>query len=158
MVLCMSSFLVDGPLPSTPPTSHRPVLLHSHSLPSLLYAYLHEALYLFATTNLLITRAFVASLRCHHATWTVEGRWGVEPYERARHGCGTEVKAITYSNMQIFVHGARVGIDGDEEGGLEDSSRSSSSSSSSSEEHSAEPPHPRSRPMHGADLYVIVDI
>ena len=86
MVLCMSSFLVDGPLPRTPRPTRHPFRLHSHSLPSLLYSFLHEALYLFATTHTLITHCTVHTLTQHHLAWMVEGEWGGEEYDRRRHG------------------------------------------------------------------------
>ena len=139
--LCMHSFLVDRPLPSQQRvTAVVPFVLSSHSLPSLLFAFLDESLYLFLTRDLLITDVRVRQLLQTDHSWLVNGEWRGVTYDGDVHGRGTEVKAITYSNMQLYVHGKRVG----EEAGTDDGDGGGEKKASAT--------------MHGADLYVIVDI
>ncbi|MFH4976335.1 hypothetical protein AB6A40_003044 [Gnathostoma spinigerum] len=67
---------------------------------SMLARILDEALFFFSTEPLFVGRvAKVLSL--DRETWTINVRcWG-ESFDLSRHPQGTEVKAITYSNMQI---------------------------------------------------------
>lgn len=138
--LCMHTFMCDRPLP--PPTHYTTVqrfTLTSHSLPSLLFHFLDESLYLFLTRDLLITAVPVHTLARTEHSWLVEGEWRGVRYEGDEYGRGTEVKAITYSNMQLYVEGKRVGEEAGTGGGEEMASAVTAA-------------------MHGADLYVIVDI
>ena len=139
----MSSFLTDSPLPSPslPPSAcplHRRLQLSSHDLPSLLFSFLNEALFLFHTEDFLITASQVAALgpvdsppQAQPPQWRLEAEWGGEVYDRRRHGGGTEIKAITYSCMQIYERGRRLGADEEQQ---------------------------QQQGMHAADLFVIVDI
>ena len=72
---------------------------------------------------------------------------------------GTEIKAVTYSNMQIYVGGQRVGEDEEEEeeGEGEGEGRGGGEGRVKSPKRVKED-RPVGRTMHGADLYVIVDI
>ena len=145
--LAMHTFMTDHTLPNphtTHPTTTLPFTLTSHSLPSLLFHFLDESLYLFLTRDLLIIDVPIRQLAQVEHSWLVAGEWRGVTFDGDVHGRGTEVKAITYSNMQIFVGGKRVGeeagtgpvMDGDGE----------------------EVASVVGREMHGADLYVIVDI
>ena len=140
--LCLHTFMVDRPLPpaaTTDCTSALPFTLTSHSLPSLLFHFLDESLYLFHTRDLLLVDAPIRQLASIEHSWLVEGDWRGVTFDGDVHGRGTEVKAITYSNMQLYVQGKRVG----EEAGTGDGEEMAGAVAAA---------------MHGADLYVIVDI
>ena len=140
--LCMHTFMVDRPLPdphSTHCTTTLRFTLTSHSLPSLLFHFLDESLYQFLARDLLVLDPRVRQLAQVEHSWLVEGEWRGVTYDGDVHGRGTEVKAITYSNMQLYVQGKRVG----EEAGTGDGDEMASAAAAA---------------MHGADLYVIVDI
>ena len=139
--LCMHSFLTDTSLP--PPhtaTTLLPFTLTSHSLPSLLFHYLDESLYLFLTTDLLIVDVVITQLASIDHSWLIQGEWHGVTYNGDIHGRGTEVKAITYSNMQLYVDGKRVGEEAGTGGDVEETASAAAAA------------------LHGADLYVIVDI
>ncbi|XP_041361572.1 protein archease-like [Gigantopelta aegis] len=67
---------------------------------SLLYNYLDEFLYLFSAEPYIIPRVIrITEFDIEHFKIKAIG-YG-EPFDREKHPPGTEVKAITYSNMQI---------------------------------------------------------
>ena len=70
-----------------------------HDLDSLLYAYLDEFLFRFSTDGFCCKDAKVLQLDRERFSITVQGNG--ETYDLSRHPQGTEIKAITYSNMQI---------------------------------------------------------
>eukprot|EP00891_Asterochloris_glomerata_P000144 jgi/Astpho2/144/Aster-04609 len=66
---------------------------------SLLFAFLDELLFKFHTEMLVCTKLRITKLDRKAWKLTAEGSGG--PFDRQRHASGTEVKAITYSAMQI---------------------------------------------------------
>ena len=73
---------------------------------SLLFNLLDEFLYRFATNEWIVRDVVVERLDLTAFSATVTG-YG-EAFTLQKHTQGTEIKAITYSNMQIFVQGKRV--------------------------------------------------
>lgn len=74
--------------------------LRSHSLDSLLHKFLEECLNLFTSSDIIVREVTVHRLdlaECSMAA-TLEG----EKFNLDKHTQGTEVKAITYSAMQIL--------------------------------------------------------
>jgi SHS2 domain-containing protein len=67
---------------------------------SLLYEFLEEFIFIF-TTELLVFKE-VKIIEFDRQNWKLKARCCGEKYQRKKHGEGTEVKAITYSNMQIY--------------------------------------------------------
>src|SRR5437016_3372318 len=89
-------------------------VLHTsgHDLDSLLFTLLDEFLYRFATNEWIVRDVKIESLDLSIFTLRVTG-YG-EHFTLSKHTQGTEIKAITYSNMQIYVNGLRVKSDNDE--------------------------------------------
>eukprot|EP00013_Stygamoeba_regulata_P029915 CAMPEP_0177666180 /NCGR_PEP_ID=MMETSP0447-20121125/21446_1 /TAXON_ID=0 /ORGANISM="Stygamoeba regulata, Strain BSH-02190019" /LENGTH=146 /DNA_ID=CAMNT_0019172315 /DNA_START=20 /DNA_END=461 /DNA_ORIENTATION=- len=82
--------------------------LEGHDLESLLYNFMDEWLFQFCTEFFICKEVSVTTLDCDHFKITSVGRG--EIFERGRHVPGTEIKAITYSNMQIHQAPGRVDI------------------------------------------------
>eukprot|EP00899_Mesostigma_viride_P012193 jgi/Mesvir1/20975/Mv08041-RA.2 len=70
-----------------------------HDMHSLLFAFLDELLYVFST-EMFVARA-VEVLEFDRANWKIRAKGMGEAFEMGKHAQGTEVKAITYSNMQV---------------------------------------------------------
>lgn len=77
---------------------------------SLLFNYLDELLYHFCTDGFCCKDVRVESLDRTNETPSLTAVAYGEKYDQARHTPGTEVKAITYSNMQIREAEGRVDI------------------------------------------------
>lgn len=77
----------------------REVVASGHDLQSLLFNYLDELLFIYATEYIMFCRIAISKLDLTDFSITATGRG--EKFDRQRHECGTEVKAITYSAMQI---------------------------------------------------------
>uniref|UniRef100_A0A914UV83 Archease domain-containing protein n=1 Tax=Plectus sambesii TaxID=2011161 RepID=A0A914UV83_9BILA len=74
---------------------------------SLLFHFLDEWLFAFSAEPFFIPRT-VKIVEFDREQWTLKARgWG-ESFDIAKHPQGTEVKAITYSNMQIHENEGRV--------------------------------------------------
>ncbi|KAF5829177.1 archease-like protein [Dunaliella salina] len=80
----------------------REITAEGHDLHSLLYNFLDEVLYIFHTELLVCRDMEVTSL--DQGAWTITAVGRGETFERGRHEQGTEVKAVTYSAMQIYVN------------------------------------------------------
>ncbi|KIZ00642.1 Protein archease-like protein [Monoraphidium neglectum] len=81
------------------PAATRTYFAEGHDMHSLLFAFLDELLFVFATDMVVCREVEVLELdRGAHRICAVGHG---ERFERGRHEAGTEVKAITYSNMQI---------------------------------------------------------
>ena len=70
-----------------------------HDLESLLYSWLEELIYIFGTSELVLTRIDVAEFSTDPPAIRAVG-YG-EVFDPSLHGGGTEVKAITYHRMEI---------------------------------------------------------
>ena len=77
-----------------------------HDALSLLYNFLNECLFLFSGEGIVCRHVHVPSLSrpsSTHPLWRVVGYAYGESFNTRKHApVGTEVKAITYSHMQIF--------------------------------------------------------
>lgn len=73
-----------------------------HDLPSLLFNTLDECLYIFHTENFVMKQVIFRVLSTDKFQIAAVARGGL--FDATQHSHGTEVKAITYSNMQIL-HG-----------------------------------------------------
>ncbi len=71
-----------------------------HDLDSLLYGFLDELLFLFSAEPFLISKKLEIT-NFDLENWTINCRCYGEAFDLAKHPQGTEVKAITYSAMQI---------------------------------------------------------
>lgn len=77
----------------------RPYTAEGHDLPSLLYHWLDELLFGFST-EFFVPRELKIT-KFDREAWKIEAEGCGEMFDRQRHVCGTEIKAITYSAMQI---------------------------------------------------------
>ena len=69
---------------------------------SLLFHFLDEFLFLSCTDDYFMARE-VKIVNFDRETWTIKARGFGEDFDRTRHGGkGTEIKAITYSAMQVY--------------------------------------------------------
>lgn len=98
-VVGLHAYIVDAP--DAVPTHITQIEARGHDEHSLLYAVLDEALFLFASDNFVISRARVDGLQDITKQSSVSIRlWGYY-FQHGVHPQGTEVKAITYSNMHV---------------------------------------------------------
>ncbi|GBF96833.1 archease [Raphidocelis subcapitata] len=81
------------------PAAERTYEASGHDLHSLLYAFLDELLFSFSTELVVCREVEVTEL--DRGAWTVRAVGRGERFVRGRHEAGTEVKAITYSAMQV---------------------------------------------------------
>lgn len=77
----------------------RQIQASGHDLHSLLFNWLDELLFAYATEYVMFGDITIDSFDIEGFSITATGRG--EKFDRSRHECGTEVKAITYSAMQI---------------------------------------------------------
>lgn len=75
------------------------VTADAHDWVSLLYAFMDECLYVFHTESFAMKEINVTELDTEKWVIRAVARGGM--FDNSRHAQGTEVKAITYSNMQI---------------------------------------------------------
>ncbi|GFR43523.1 hypothetical protein Agub_g4618, partial [Astrephomene gubernaculifera] len=73
--------------------------MEGHDLPSLLYAFLDELLFVFATELFLAASVRITSF--DRESFVIEAEGFGETFDRTVHEVGTEIKAITYSAMSI---------------------------------------------------------
>ena len=78
----------------------REVEVRGHDLDSLLFNFLDELLFLFCTEFFVARELEVTAL--DQDSWSLTARGRGEIFSRDTHVAGTEVKAITYSAMQIL--------------------------------------------------------
>ena len=79
----------------------RVVEAKGHDMLSLLYSFMDEFLYLFCGDEIAISQIDVLELDT--TNWTARARGRGEAFDLAKHPQGTEIKAITYSNMSVNV-------------------------------------------------------
>jgi SHS2 domain-containing protein len=125
MAPCMFNYMTDLSDIVEDPSAMEEFTVKGHDLKSLLFAYMDEMLFRFCTDGLCIRRVEV--LQPIDPTGTATGRWTGEDeaeegpseikgpeltcalrahgcsFDRSKHVQGTEIKAITYSNMQIHI-------------------------------------------------------
>mmetsp|Transcript_12818 Transcript_12818/g.22095 ORF Transcript_12818/g.22095 Transcript_12818/m.22095 type:complete len:208 (+) Transcript_12818:36-659(+) len=86
----------------------REVQASAHDMMSLLFAFMDEFLFIFSTEYFVAKEVHVTSL--DKDNWTITATGKGEIFSRSKHTPGTEVKAITYSNMQIHEKPERTDI------------------------------------------------
>ncbi|KAL4451895.1 hypothetical protein ABPG75_007557 [Micractinium tetrahymenae] len=117
VALCMFNYMTPLKGISLDAAQTRRYEAEGHDLQSLLFNFLDEVLFAFSTEffvakRLRITRfaradqpaapgAAKGAGEGDEGGWRIEAEGEGERFDRARHACGTEVKAITYSAMQI---------------------------------------------------------
>jgi len=81
----------------------RDIEAQGHDLHSLLYNFLDGLLSVFNTDLFVCRKVSITSF--DRAQWKISAKGMGEVFDRCRHECGTEIKAITYSAMRV-VEGA----------------------------------------------------
>lgn len=81
-------------------TQEREFEVSGHDLQSLLFAFLDELLFSFNTEQFVCRDLEITEF--DRAAHRIRARGVGERFDRETHECGTEVKAITYSAMQII--------------------------------------------------------
>ena len=77
------------------------IVASGHDLESLLYNFLDECLFIFSADPFLCASE-VHITEFNEDNFSIKATLHGEPFDLSKHNQGTEVKAITYSNMQIF--------------------------------------------------------
>ena len=91
----------DEDAPATEPTVGHSFEVEAHDAHSLLFAFLDELLFNFHTTMTVCNAVQVLPIERGEGTWRVRGTGVGERFVDGVHEQGTEIKAITYSAMQI---------------------------------------------------------
>ncbi|GIM01884.1 hypothetical protein Vretimale_6669, partial [Volvox reticuliferus] len=95
----LAMFNYMSPLEYVRPRTTRSYRAEGHDLPSLLFAFLDELLFVFATELFLAAEVKITSFDRNN--FVIEAEGGGEIFDREMHEIGTEIKAITYSAMSI---------------------------------------------------------
>lgn len=72
----------------------------AHDLQSLLFSFMDECLYIFHTEGFVVKEAIIIDLNT--SSWSLKALLKGGMFDGSKNEKGTEVKAITYSNMQII--------------------------------------------------------
>ena len=83
------------------PIQEENVEASGHDLESLLYNFLDECLFIFSADPFLCA-SIVNITEFDKVQFKIKALLRGEPFDLSKHPQGTEVKAITYSNMQIY--------------------------------------------------------
>eukprot|EP01136_Pigoraptor_vietnamica_P023584 Opistho-1_new@75830 len=108
VVLAMFDYMTDLDRVDIDESQTRTFEVEGHDLESLLYNFMDEFLYVFSTEFFVPREVHVDDIDTDAFRIRVTGRG--EVFDRAKHTQGTEVKAITYSNMQIHQSESRADI------------------------------------------------
>ena len=89
--------------------------MSGHDRSSLLFKFLDELLFKFSTDLLICKRVTVLAVNCEEGeredgACTLRARLEGEAFDLGKHPQGTEVKAITYSNMQIHQEATKIDL------------------------------------------------
>ncbi|GLC61394.1 hypothetical protein PLESTB_001751400 [Pleodorina starrii] len=95
----LAMFNYMSPLELVRPRETRSYRAEGHDLPSLLYGFLDELLFVFATELFLAASLTITTF--DRVNWVIEAEGVGEAFDREVHEVGTEIKAITYSAMAI---------------------------------------------------------
>jgi len=95
--------------PEATPAGGLTITAEGHDAQSLLFNWLDECLFVFVGGDLIVLKeievvAFEQPGEKGEGRWRIEALGKGERFDRARHQQGTEIKAITYSAMQIIDH------------------------------------------------------
>uniref|UniRef100_A0A1D2AFN4 Archease domain-containing protein n=1 Tax=Auxenochlorella protothecoides TaxID=3075 RepID=A0A1D2AFN4_AUXPR len=107
--LCMYNYMTPltgmGEALDSPPRKFQAT---GHDLHSLLFSFLDELLFVFNTEFFVCQTLSITSLDLEGFTLEAEGRG--DTFDRARHAAGTEIKAITYSAMEVVQNAERTDV------------------------------------------------
>jgi SHS2 domain-containing protein len=78
------------------------ITVNAHDMNSLLYAFMDEFLNEFNTHDMVCKRVTIKDMQTMGETFKIKALFEGEKFDSKKHQQGTEIKAITYSNMQIL--------------------------------------------------------
>jgi SHS2 domain-containing protein len=116
VVLAMFAYMTDLTRVEIDPAHTTSFEVEGHDLDSLLFNLLDEFLFRFLTNEWVVRDVVVDTIQRKPGAFRVRVTGYGEHFTLDKHTQGTEVKAITYSNMQIFEHGKRVTSDNERAG------------------------------------------
>lgn len=99
VALCMFNYMT--PLKGISSVDKRTYTAEGHDLHSLLFHWLDELLFSFATDFFVPKSIKITKFERSEGSLSIEAEGQGEVFDRQRHVSGTEIKAITYSAMQI---------------------------------------------------------
>lgn len=82
-------------------TQQEEIKADGHDIESLLYSFLDELLFLFSAEPFLTCKK-IEITDFDREDFTITAKCFGEPFDLSKHPQGTEIKAITFSNMQIY--------------------------------------------------------
>ncbi|CAM9112778.1 unnamed protein product [Chrysoparadoxa australica] len=100
VVPCMFNYMTDLRTVAVDDSMTRTIHVEGTDLKALLHNYLDEFLFLFSTEGFTCCRVTIEEFE-RKDTFSITAKGEGEKFDLDRHPQGTEVKAITYSNMQI---------------------------------------------------------
>lgn len=104
--LAMFDYMVE--LPAMTVRETRRIEAKGHDLDSLFFSFMDEWLYKFNTEMFVAKQVFISKFDRTNFIIKAEGRG--ELFDKSQHPSGTEIKAITYSNMQMHETDARADV------------------------------------------------
>lgn len=108
MAECMLNYMTDIDLIKIDPEEDQILNIQGHDMESLLFNYMHELLFKFNTDYFCAVK--VEIIEFDRENYKIRAKMQGDIYDPAKHTCGTEIKAITYSNMQIHEKDERVDL------------------------------------------------
>jgi len=99
MAPCMFNYMTDLSLVEPDDAMTTEFSVSGHDMHTLLFAYMDELLFRFCTDQFCVTAVQVLELDRQAFSLRVRARGAA--FDRSKHSQGTEIKAITYSNMQV---------------------------------------------------------
>jgi len=100
MVVCMFGYITSLELVMIDESCTQILEVEGHDLESLLYSFMDEFLFMFSTEFIVCKEVHILEFDVENFKIKVQGKG--EKFNKKKHTSGTEIKAITYSNMQIF--------------------------------------------------------
>eukprot|EP00761_Pharyngomonas_kirbyi_P009477 gb/GECH01009493.1/.p1 GENE.gb/GECH01009493.1/~~gb/GECH01009493.1/.p1 ORF type:complete len:196 (+),score=45.07 gb/GECH01009493.1/:1-588(+) len=98
--LAMFAFMTEDSLDTVSVDRVVEIEASGHDMETLLYSFMHEFLFMFGT-EYVVCKAIVID-EFDRERWKIKARGFGEVFTIGKHPQGTEIKAITYSNMQIW--------------------------------------------------------
>ena len=97
--VAMGGYMTD--LDTVEMSEEQEINAEGHDLESLLFNFLDEVLFLFCAEPFLTSKE-VHITELNRDDFTIKATCKGEPFDLNKHPQGTEIKAITYSNLQIY--------------------------------------------------------
>eukprot|EP00741_Cyanophora_paradoxa_P013120 tig00020675_g12673.t1 len=108
VIIAMMNYITDLDLVEIDGSLTRTVTASGHDMFSMLFAIMDEFLFIFSTE--FFVAKYIRVVEFDRENWTITAHAQGETYDRSKHSVGTEVKAITYSAMQVHEKDERTDI------------------------------------------------